>query len=93
MPGVDALCFLVSRLTPHQRHVLAEFASLMGVLPMTSQRQAMWWDIGDTPERDSVVTGLCRLGLLEQHPTMHLLYRITPLGFSVLEVLTDTGVR
>jgi len=92
MPDVDTFCFLVSRLTPQQRGVLAKFASLMGIQVITAEHQAMWWDIG-TMAHSGVVTGLCRLGLLEQHPTLHLLYRITSLSFSVVEVLTDTGVR
>jgi hypothetical protein len=78
---VDALCFLISRLTPAQRSVLADLAA----------HASAWWDVGE-PSLDGIVEGLCRLGLIERHPAIRLLYRVTVLGLLVLEVLIDTEV-
>ena len=86
MPDVDTLCFLISRLTPRQRIVLATLAA------GAQAHGSAWWDVGETSVDDGIAESLCRLGCIERHPAVCLLYCLTGLGLAVLEVLTDTGV-
>ena len=76
MDAVNALCFLVMRLTPIQRDVLYQVAQGQDVPP---------WSIG-------VLTGLEVLDLVvyswsDGRP----LRRLSGLGDEVIAVLTDTG--
>ena len=77
MDAVNALCFLVMRLTPKQRDALYQVAQGQDPLP---------WSVG-------VVTGLEVLDLVvyswsDGRP----LRRLSGLGEDVIAVLTDTGV-
>jgi len=92
MPDVDTLSFLVNRLTPQQRAVLANLAELVDLLTTPDDRLSAWWRVEPFTEVD-IAEGLCRLGLFARHPDMRLRYPVTLLGLEVFAILTDTGMR
>ena len=81
MDAVNALCFLVMRLTPAQRSLLHRVS-----LGVVGRVDAVW-----SREDAGVLVGLARLDLLTlRYAAGGAAYGVSALGENVLDVLTDT---